>query len=160
MPESSLGPLSAPLSTTDVLECTVGAKSLVGIPRAHVGQIVEYRCTPLPLASRYVGGLGVHQGEVYVSISLANLGRSGERDAKGVILALAGQAVPWIVEISEIGVFAAVRLADKARLVDDRMPPWLMRAVTPDRRALALIDVPLMAARLAAQQALVAEVRR
>jgi hypothetical protein len=136
-------------SVSDVLECQVG-RALVGIPRAHVGQIVEYPLVPLPLPARYVGGVGLFQERVLVSIALSPLAGAKARSTRGVLLSGGEPGVDWVLEVVSVGGFLPVNVVDTGeRSVGDKVPAWILRARTRDGRSMAWLDVPTMLRELA-----------
>lgn len=130
-------------ASIEMLQCSV-ARAEIAIPRSQVARIVEYTVAPLPAAAQYVGGLGLIDGRLAVSVALTPaLGRARRR-ALGVLLAAAG-ALPWIVEVTAIGGFArAVPAGDD----EARSPGWIRR-VQIGGRALLALEVDAMIARLA-----------
>jgi hypothetical protein len=134
---------------SDVLECQVG-RALVGIPRAHVGQIVEYPLVPLPLPARYVGGVGLFQERVLVSIALVPVPGGRARSTRGVLLSGGEPGVGWVLEVASVGGFVPVSVADPGeRSAGDKVPAWILRARTSDGRHMAWLDVPTMLRELA-----------
>ena len=45
------------------LECRVG-KAPLAIPVESIAQIIEYQTVPLPLARRWIAGIGLHEGRL------------------------------------------------------------------------------------------------
>jgi hypothetical protein len=146
-------PASAGQLVRDVLECHVG-RALVGIARAHVGQVVEYPLVPVPLPARYVGGVGLWQERVLVSIALSPVAGARARSTRGVLLSIpdaAPDAPGWVLEVGSVGGFVPVTLlGGSERAPGDKVPPWMVRARTPDGKVMAWLDVPRMVRELAA----------
>src|SRR5689334_19006013 len=71
------------------LECVIG-RARVTVPIEAVNQVIEYPVAPAPpLSHPWVGGLGVYDGEVLISVALAQAvtpDRNAQRMAKGVLL--------------------------------------------------------------------------
>jgi len=131
------------------LACDVGAMK-VAVPAYHVDQIIEYDlCTPLPLAKRWIGGLGIWERRVVASIALTAPVSAAptRRRAKGVLLRHARRDIDWALEISAVTGFVDVTLPPGANKPAG-MATFLRRAAAADGRAIAWLDVPLMFATL------------
>jgi hypothetical protein len=137
--------------TVTGIRCRVG-KAEVGLPLDGVGQIIEYPVYPLPLARRFIGGLGVYDGRPLLSIALARLpdrGRGQQRPAKGILLdAHPGDEVDWALEVDELGVFVRATLVTQAA-PNPELPPWISQARDGEGKLLGWIDVAAMLADLA-----------
>jgi chemotaxis signal transduction protein len=130
------------------LECRVG-RAPIAIPVASVAQIVEYQTSPLPLARRWVAGMGIHDGRLVLTIGLVpeRAGApAGPRPAKAILLHLPGSEVGWALEINEVLLFVRATSIERARsrpsLPD--LPPWIGRVTIEDGRSIGWIDVPAM----------------
>jgi chemotaxis signal transduction protein len=122
----------------------------IAVPAEHVDQIIEYElCTPLPLAQRWIGGLGIWEKRVLASIALTPPGstRPVRRRAKGVLLRHSRRDIDWALEISGIAGFVQVSLQPMANRPAG-IAPFLRRAAAADGRPIAWLDVPLMFATL------------
>src|SRR5688572_8076271 len=89
------------------LECRVG-RAPIAIPVASVAQIIEYQTSPLPLARRWVAGMGLHDGRLVLTIGLVPEPADAparSRPAKAILLHLPGSEVGWALEISEVLLF-------------------------------------------------------
>jgi hypothetical protein len=70
------------------IRCRVG-KAEVALPLDGVGQIIEYPVVALPLARRFIGGIGLHEGRPLLSIALGRLpekARGQQRLTRGILL--------------------------------------------------------------------------
>ena len=83
------------------IRCRIG-RAEVALPLGEVGQIIEYSVFPLPLARRWIGGLGLHEDRPLVSVALARLPdrvRGQQRKAQGILLQGHGfYQVDWALE--------------------------------------------------------------
>lgn len=131
------------------LACEVGA-TRVAVPTDHVDQIIEYElCSPLPLAKRWIGGLGIWERRVLASIALdapASAQQPRRRKAKGVLLRQPQWDIEWALEISAVAGFVEVKLQPATS--KSAGPPFLRRAASADGRPIAWLDVPLLFATL------------
>jgi len=128
------------------LECRVGRAPLA-IPVASIAQIIEYQTAPLPLARRWVTGMGLHDGRLVLTIGLVPERTSaGPRPAKAILLHAPGSEVRWALEINEVLLFVRVTSIEEAATAPSRpdLPPWIGRGTTEDGRSLGWIDVPAM----------------
>jgi hypothetical protein len=130
------------------LECRVG-RAPIAVPVASVAQIIEYQTSPLPLARRWVSGMGLHDGRLVLTIGLVPEREgavAGPRPAKAILLHLPGSEVGWGLEISEVLPFVRVTAIEAAGSGPSRpdLPPWIGRGTTEDGRSIGWIDVPAM----------------
>jgi chemotaxis signal transduction protein len=128
------------------LECVVG-RVIVGVPTASVAQILEYEVTPrLPLSERFIGGIGVHEGRILISIELVKLaGMTGRRrTATGVLLHTPNSATRWVIEVHRIASFVHASTESKTVAAGEKLPDWLSRVRTSDGRLIGWLDTELM----------------
>jgi hypothetical protein len=129
------------------IACRSG-KAELALPFETVGQIIEYTVYPLPLARPFIAGLGLHQDWPLVSVNLSRGGESlrtgAPRLAKGILLDTAGTAVPWALEVDELGTFVEATLGPRVAVPGLDLPPWIGKASTTNGRTLAWIDVAAM----------------
>jgi chemotaxis signal transduction protein len=130
------------------LICVIG-RALVAIPAKSVARIVEYdMATPLPLGHALIGGLGVCEGKLLVSVSLSSGADNRiepRRRARGVIVhAPRAFAVEWAVEIDEVGAFSRVHRGPVRGRPQSHLPSWVDLAETAEGLAIGWIDVPTM----------------
>lgn len=134
------------------LACDVGALR-IAVPADHVDQIIEYElCSPLPLARRWIGGLGIWERRVLASIALTAPTAPPStaltrRRTKGILLRHPRPDIGWALEISAVGGFVQLRVPPAGSKVAGAAP-FLRRAAATDGRAIAWLDVPLMFATL------------
>src|SRR5689334_22381490 len=101
-------------STVTGIRCRIG-RAEVALPLTEVGQIIEYSVFPLPLARRWIGGLGLYDERPLVSVALTRLPdrvRGQRRTAQGILLeghAAGGEEVDWALEVDELGRSSAPR---------------------------------------------------
>lgn len=131
-------------TTIDVLECSV-VRAVIGIPRGAVEQVIEYELSPLPAAARYVGGLGVHDGALLVSVALTPALGNSRRFTRGVVVSSPSSSVRWVVEVTRVASFIGVEptVAEVDPRATSAMPIWIQRARAGARTLLA-IDIGLM----------------
>jgi CheW-like domain len=96
-----------PHTATHVVECSPGLECRVGgrrvaIPMRHVDQLIEYERSPLPLAKSGVAGLGLHQGQLVLSLALpfASPARASG-PTKGVSLRGFPLGLLWALEVDQ-----------------------------------------------------------
>jgi chemotaxis signal transduction protein len=130
------------------LVCTVG-RARIAIPAEAVSRIVEYDlASPLPLAKSLVGGLGVCDGRLLISLSLS----SREDDAieprrrrRGVLLnSSQPSGLDWAIEVLEVGAFAIVRRRPREISEKPHLPRWVSFGHTSDGHPLGWLDITTM----------------
>jgi chemotaxis signal transduction protein len=137
--------------TLEGIECVCGDARVV-VPAQHIDQIIEYEVSPLPLARKWVSGVGVHSGDLLLSISLRGR-HEGRTRVKGILLrATAGVASRWVFEVDEVLMLAKVR-ASRAALGMDGGPRWVCGALRDDGGRIGWLDVPAMLVDLGAEAA-------
>jgi hypothetical protein len=133
------------------LLCLAGRARIV-VPAHDILQVLEYRVSPrLPLAARFVGGLGSFDGRVLISVAIEPMPDSAAtRVTKGLLVKRASSdSAAWAVEVSQVR--ALVELSpepvsgvahhpDKASFVSWRK--------TRANELVGCIDVPAMLAEL------------
>jgi len=130
------------------LLCLAGRARIV-VPANDVLQVIEYPVSSrLPLAARFIGGLGLHDGQLLVSVAIDAKLESAvpQRLTKGVLVKRGSARAPaWAVEVSQVRALVEVNLApisverdhpDKARFVSWRK--------TREGELVGLIDVPAL----------------
>jgi chemotaxis signal transduction protein len=138
-----------PLYEAAGLECIVG-RSRVAIPTAAVQQVIEYDvASPLPLARQWIGGIGIFDHRVLVSVALAakarDLSTPQKRTAQGVLLRTLDSEVAWALEINRVAAFITAKvLPQKPQTGPYQLPPWITGATAPDGRMIGWIDVAAM----------------
>ena len=135
------------------LECRIG-KAPMAIPVESIAQIIEYQTVPLPLARRWIAGIGLHEGRLVLTIGLVGSERPGAGSAEprlttGILLRLPQSDIAWALEVREVMLFVRATSIERSRPAKaDELPSWIMRATTTDGRSLGWIDVPAMVADL------------
>jgi chemotaxis signal transduction protein len=135
------------------LECRIG-KAPLAIPVESIAQIVEYQTVPLPLARRWIAGIGLHEGRLVLTIDLVGGERPEVRGTEprlttGILLRLPQSDIAWALEVREVMLFVRATAIERGRPTSgDGLPAWIMRATTTDGRSLGWIDVPAMVADL------------
>jgi chemotaxis signal transduction protein len=132
--------------TLEGIECVCGSARIV-VPAQHVDQIIEYEVSPLPLARKWVNGVGVHAGDLIVSISLRERA-AGRTQVKGILLrGTAGVAARWAFEVDDVLVLTKVR-ASRAAMGMDAGPRWIAGALRENGERVGWLDVATMLADL------------
>jgi hypothetical protein len=131
------------------LECVIGERRIV-VPLRFVDQLLEYPRASLPLAREGVLGLGVYQGKLLVSLSLASA-RSPAAVTKAVLLRALAPAVTFALEVDRTLSFVDL-LAGAAPDHAPPREPWLSHMTGADGRRVLRLDVeslvsPYLAAR-------------
>lgn len=149
--EAQPGPLVAGL------ECRVGKAPIV-VPVEHVAQIIELEISPLPLARRWVSGVGLHDDRLVMTVGLmagtdapsVAAPASGRRLSKAILLHAPDARVAWALEVKDVLIVVKASIMERkgrpTRVGD--LPYWIVRARTADGRSLGWIDVPTMLADL------------
>jgi hypothetical protein len=141
-------------ATVTGIRCRIG-RAEVALALGHVGQIIEYPVFPLPLARRWIGGLGLHDERPLVSVALARapdrLRGEGTRTARGILLDGESREVAWALEVDELGSFVRVTLSSRPASAGLDVPTWISQARDDEGRTMGWIDVPAMLADLTSE---------
>jgi chemotaxis signal transduction protein len=135
------------------LECRVG-KAPLAIPVESIAQIIEYQTVPLPLARRWIAGIGLHEGRLVLTIGLVGGERPEAQNPEprlttGILLRLPRTDILWALEVREVMLFVRATSIERSRPANsEELPAWIMRATTTEGRSLGWIDVPAMVADL------------
>jgi len=133
------------------IRCRVG-KAEIGPPLDGVGQIIEYPVVALPLARRFIAGVGLHQGRPLLSIALGRLPekpRGQQRSTRGILLDVGrSDQIEWALEVDQMGTFVRATLLPQAP-ANPELPPWISQARDAEGKLLGWIDVAAMLADLA-----------
>jgi len=138
-------------TTVAGIRCRVG-KAELGLPLDGVGQIIEYPVVALPLARRFIAGVGLHQGRPILSIALGRLPdkpRGQQRSTRGILLEGGRRdQVEWALEVDQMGSFVRATMLSQPA-ANPELPPWISQARDPEGKLLGWIDVAAMLADLA-----------
>jgi hypothetical protein len=138
-------------STVTGIRCRIG-RAEVALPLAEVGQVIEYPVFPLPLARRWIGGLGLHDDRPLVSVALARVPdrmRGLHRNAQGILLEGHGAfEVDWALEVDELGSFLQAALIPRPAAAGLDVPAWISQARDDQGQVVGWIDVRAMLADL------------
>jgi hypothetical protein len=117
------------------------------VPMVSVGQIGRYRIGGrLPNVSQYVGGLGVWDNELVVSLSLVPVQRGFERESTGILLRAPQSSTRWALEIAApVGLVSVANVSSPTQTSSTR-PSWLLTATTSTDRTILWINVDEMIA--------------
>lgn len=92
----------------DCLECVVLGTPIL-IPTRHLDRVIEYSLTaPVPLSHSWVGGLGLVDGALWISLALAGEPRGPLSGCKGVLLLAPDQHNRYAVQVESVGAIASV----------------------------------------------------
>ena len=132
------------------LECRIG-RARLAIPMTSVDRIIEYKISPLPLARQWIGGIGVHEGMLVISVALVAGESHRTRGAfsKGIILNVANSQLGWALEVHETFSFVRATVLPRRKEADSQLPGWITGAKTDEGRSIGWIHVPAMLAELA-----------
>jgi chemotaxis signal transduction protein len=130
------------------LECRIG-KAPVAVPTDAVAQIVDYDvASPSPLASPWIGGIGVHAGRVVVSVSLGPSRRGAlprRRRTRGIVLNTPQSRAGFAIEVSQVLSLVDLEIADLPPAAGELgLPLWLREGRTASGQKLGWIDVNAM----------------
>ena len=130
------------------LECRIG-RTRVAVPTEAVAQIVDYEvASPAPLASPWVGGIGVHAGRVVISIALRPAPRGAlprRRRTRGIVLNTPLARAGFAIEVSQVLTLIDLQIADLPRAASELgLPAWLREGSTASGQKLGWIDVNAM----------------
>jgi chemotaxis signal transduction protein len=124
------------------LLCLAGRARIV-VPASDILQVIEYPVSVrLPLAARFVGGLGSFEGQVIISVAIdPKPDGAARRLTKGLLVKKGGpQAAAWAIEVSQVRALVEVGTArvdgvaphpEKAKFVswrktrDDDLVGWI-----------------------------------
>ena len=120
------------------LECVIGERHIV-VPLRFVDQLIEYPRASLPLAREGVAGLGVSQGKLLVSLSLASA-KSPAVATKAVLLRALAPAVTFALEVDRTLSFVDLSAGAATDLAPPR-EPWLSHVTSADGRHVLRLDV-------------------
>ncbi|HVR61305.1 MAG TPA: chemotaxis protein CheW [Polyangia bacterium] len=149
-PDTQSGPLVAGL------ECRVGKAPIV-VPVEHVAQIIELPISPLPLARRWISGVGLHDDRLVMTVGLiggadapSEAAPQGRRVSKAILIHAPESRTAWALEVKDVLIVVRASILERrgrpTRVGD--LPYWIVRARTADGRTLGWIDVPAMMADL------------
>jgi chemotaxis signal transduction protein len=137
------------------IRCRIG-KAEIALELDEVGQIIEYPVFPLPLARRWIGGLGVYEGRPLLSIALARAPqrtRVGQRVTRGILLeGRGGSEVDWALEVDGLGSFVQAAISARPAPEGIELPAWIGQARDGEGNTIGWLDVPAMLADLASEE--------
>jgi hypothetical protein len=127
--------------TIAALECRVGLGRLA-VPTDAIEVLGEYEVgSRLPLTDRISYAIGVWQGEVTLSLSLARADRAAMRTTSGLVLAVPGTAIRWAFEI--VAPIGLIELSGLAR-PQSTTTSWLRTATLAHGGAIQFVDVRML----------------
>lgn len=130
------GGLTTPgLTTAQGLLCTI-SRVHFGVPLDYVEKLIEFEVVPPPpLALPWIGGIGMHDRRVVMSIALLHRNDPpARRLIKGVLLKVPGSECGWALEVDAVDSMAAVQLVQKSvRVGTAKLPSWIAAATTEGR---------------------------
>jgi hypothetical protein len=98
------------LPRQDCLECVVLGTSIL-IPTRDLDRVTEYPLTAAPpLCEPWVGGLGLVDGTIWVSLALAGEPRGPLPGCKGVLLFAPDRSHRYAVQVEAVGTITSVEL--------------------------------------------------
>ena len=133
------------------LLCLAGRARIV-VPASEILQVIEYPVsTRLPLAARFVGGLGSFEGRVVISVAIDRKPDAvAQRLTKGLLVRSGGPgAAAWAIEVSQVRALVEVGSAPVAGVVEHpEKASFVSWRKTRDDALVGWIDVPRMLAEL------------
>jgi chemotaxis signal transduction protein len=144
-----------PASATGLL-CLAGRARIV-VPIDDIVQVIEYPVsTRLPLAGRFVGGLGIFAGRVLISVAIdAKLNGSVlQRQTKGLLVKTGdATAAAWAIEVSQVRAIVDVEPAPIANIIDHpEKASFVSWRKTRQDEVVGWIDVARMIAELSRER--------
>jgi chemotaxis signal transduction protein len=139
------------------LLCLAGRARVV-VPANDILQVIEYPVSlRLPLAARFVGGLGLFEARVIISVALdskpdleSSRTAVTQRLTKGVLVKSGGpKAAAWAIEVSQVRALVEVSSAPVSGIVDHpEKASFVSWRKTREDDLVGWIDVPAMIAEL------------
>jgi chemotaxis signal transduction protein len=102
------------------LLCLAGRARIV-VPASDILQVIEYPVSGrLPLAARFVGGLGLFDGRVIISVALdAKPDGAAQRLTKGLLVKNGGpDSAAWAIEVSQVRALVEISPAPVVGVAD------------------------------------------
>jgi hypothetical protein len=132
--------------TDHCLDCRIEQRQ-IAIPLDFVDQLLQYDRRPLPLSAAHVGGLGIYEGRLVISICLKLKPERRSISTKAVLLRGAPGGTPWALEVDETLSFVDVIRHQGAS--HSTGEPWLTPANSLDGQAFEWLDVERLTSSLA-----------
>jgi chemotaxis signal transduction protein len=133
------------------LLCLAGRARIV-VPASDILQVIEYPVSArLPLAARFVGGLGSFDGRVLISVALDSKPDGAvQRLTKGLLVSAGGPRAPaWAIEVSQVRALVEVSAAAVEGIADHPEKASFLRwRKTRDDELVGWIDVARMLSEL------------
>jgi hypothetical protein len=136
--------------TERCLECRIDHRQ-IAIPLIFVDQLLAYDRKPLPLAATNVGGVGIHEGYIVISVCLKLTFVRTPITTKAVLFRGAPGKTLWALEVDETLAFVDVTRQEGASHPTDQ--PWMTPATSSDGRAFDWLDVEHLTSTLSVQRA-------
>ncbi len=132
------------------LECLIG-RGRFGVPVEAVHQVLTCEVgAPPPLAQPWVGGVGLHEGHLLISIALFPVQRTYHRQIKGIWLSVRGAPSEFMLEVGRVATFVEARLlTNLVSIGKNRLPGYVTAASAPGSRSIGWIHVEPMLRELA-----------
>lgn len=121
------------------LECVIDQRR-VAVSLDSVDQLIQYDRRPLPLPAPHVGGIGIHDGKIVISVCTSAKPRQESTNTKAILLRGLTGATPWALEVDDTFSFV-----DVVRHQGASHPlgfPWIIPANALDGRAFEWLDLP------------------
>lgn len=133
------------------LLCLAGRARIV-VPPSEILQVIEYPVsTRLPLAARFVGGLGSLDGRIIISVAIdSRPDGAAQRLTKGLLVRSGGPGTAaWAIEVSQVRALVEVGRAPVVGVVEHPdKASFVSWRKTRDDELVGWIDVPGMLAEL------------
>jgi chemotaxis signal transduction protein len=127
------------------LKCVMQGE-LVAVPVDIVAQIIEYEVGSLPLARAWVGGIGMFEGRVVLSLRPVSAQVApGARATKAILLAHETSTLRWAVEVDSVLELVSLEsLAWHQPRVVDLSRRWLPEEAPAEGGTLLRLDAAAM----------------
>jgi hypothetical protein len=118
------------------------------VPLEEVEQLIDYLRCPLPLAKRWVAGIGLFGDQPLVSIALWGITPKRPQHTKGVLLRSQSNGLRFAIEVDEAFSFLDV---DAPRSATPNERPWLKSTSTSEGALLEVLDARALLRELGAE---------
>ncbi len=107
-----------------------------GVPLELVDKLIEYEVVPPPpLALPWIGGIGLYDKKVVMSITILRWkDPPPRRPTKGVLLKVPNSECSWALEVGAVASLVSAQVSQKSvRVGDVKLPAWITAANTEGR---------------------------
>lgn len=137
---------SVKTSFVHCLDCRIERRQ-IAVSLTYVDQLIQYVRTPLPLSVALVGGLGIYEDSIVISICLRSTLVLESKYTKAVVLRGLPGRIPWALEVDETLSF--IEVAHQEHPHETTCERWLTPATSQAGQTLVLLDVERLTSSLA-----------